>query len=817
MSTSQSPILFIFLLLGTGIARLDAAGATSQPNVLFIAVDDLRPELGCYGSEVVHSPNIDRLANSGLIFNHAYCQQAVCLPSRASLLTGARPDSTKAWDLSTDFRRALPTIVTLPQLFKEHGYVSRAMGKIYHHGYDDDASWSMPTVFPKASHSVGNRHLHEDWPTIPLSKKGRGPAAEAIDGPDNCLHDGQLAEMAEAALAELNGQEKPFFLAVGFIRPHLPFNAPTKYWDLYDRDKIPLASNPFRPRGAPEFAFPGGNETRSYAGTPSEQHYPDDHARFLRHGYYAAISYVDAQIGRLLDQLDQLGLRDNTIVVLWGDHGWKLGEHDAWAKHTNVENDTRCPLVISAPNMKNAGQKCDALVELVDVFPTLAELAGLPLPNHLEGTSMVPLMNAPDRPWKSAAFSQYPRQMGKLNLMGYSMRTKRYRFTKWVHRGNPAKVEAVELYDHENDSQENTNVADDPQYSSVLAKLDAQWKAGWRGAASQVLTATTTANTDDQAATNSNKSLTRPEPLSLDFWKMEFQRETPRPPTLANVAYGSDPLQKLDFWQAESEQPTPLVFFIHGGAWRANDKDRVSGLPQYLAAGISVVSINYRFLPSAQAAGVKQPVKWPLEDAARALQFVRSKATQWNIDKTRIGASGGSAGACSSLWLAFHDDMADPDSDDPISRESTRVACTGTVGAQTTLDPFEMREWIPNMEYGGQAFGFHGNKQLKISAFQDFYNHRDEVLESIHEYSPYHWVSQDDPPAHLFYSSPPAVGQKQKNFTHSANFGVKLKEKMQSVGVECHVVYPGTNDTAYPDPVAFMIEQLTHGANEEKP
>lgn len=289
---------------------------------------------------------------------------------------------------------------------------------------------------------------------------------------------------------------------------------------------------------------------------------------------------------------------------------------------------------------------------------------------------------------------------------------------------------------------------------------------------------------------------------------MEFTRPTPLPPTLPNVHYGSHAMQVLDFWKADSKEPTPLVFFIHGGSWKSNDKDRVSGLHQYLAAGISVVSINYRFVQEAQAAGIKPPVSWPLHDAARALQFVRSKATEWNLDKTKIGASGGSAGACSSLWLAFHDEMAEPNSPDPVARESTRLACAGVVGAQTTLDPQQMKEWTPNSVYGGHAFGLNGDKAKKISAFQQFLASRERILPWIKEYSPYELVTADDPPVYLFYSDTPALGKNRKDPTHTANFGVKLQEKMQRTGTPCHLMYPGVTTLKQPDPVAFLIDQL---------
>lgn len=287
----------------------------------------------------------------------------------------------------------------------------------------------------------------------------------------------------------------------------------------------------------------------------------------------------------------------------------------------------------------------------------------------------------------------------------------------------------------------------------------------------------------------------------LDFWITEGEQPDPLPPTLGEVPFGDHELQVLDFWKAESSEPTPLVFFIHGGAWRTNDKDKVTGLRKYLAAGISVVSINYRFVQQAKAAGVEPPVRWPLEDAARALQFVRSKAAEWNIDKARIGASGGSAGGASSLWLAFHDDMADPTSNDPVERESTRLVCAGVVGAQTSLDPRQMTEWTPNSSYGGHAFGF--------AKFAQFLENRAKILPWIKQYSPYELVSSDDPAVYLHYTLVPALGKKQKDTAHTGNFGLPLHKKLQSVGVESHLMYPGAPEPAYPNPIQFLIAKLT--------
>jgi arylsulfatase A-like enzyme len=488
-----------FHLLGVlaafSLAAAPTLGAEKKFNVLFLAVDDLRPEFGAYGKSDIHSPNLDRIAKSGVTFRRAYCQQAVCSPSRSSLLTGTRPDTTKVYDLETHFRKALPDVVTLPQLFKEQGYFVQGMGKLYHGGLDDPASWSVPWTSPKTGHGAyglpENNALVARAPRGPGGKKKkaqsrgeRGPAFEGADVPDNTFHDGALAEMAVAALRDAAKKEQPFWLGVGFIRPHLPFVSPKKYWDLYDPAKIELAPNPFPPKGAPAYAITSFGELRSYAGTPASGPVADDLARQLKHGYFAAISYMDAQVGHVLDELERLGLREKTIVVLWGDHGWKLGEHGGWCKHTNVENDTNAPLLISVPGMKSAGAKSDALVEFVDIYPTLAELCGLPLPPHLEGTSFVPVLQDPQHTWKPAAFSQYPRGGKEIaqSLMGYSMRTDRYRFTRWVQKNDHSKVDAVELYDHATDPRENVNIANEPQNAALVAQLTEQWLKGWRGA-----------------------------------------------------------------------------------------------------------------------------------------------------------------------------------------------------------------------------------------------------------------------------------------------------------------------------------------------
>lgn len=480
---------------------LPALCGARKPNVLFIAVDDLRPETGCYGVPFMKTPNIDALAAKGTVFERAYCQQAICSASRTSLLTGRRPDTTRIHDLNTHFRLTIPDVVTLPEHFKKHGYHAQALSKIYHSGLDDPQSWSVPHWEPHArayatpavieavrkerekrraqGEDFSGEVLERDPKTgIPLrvkrAQRVMGPPWEAPNVADSALADGMTADKAIGVLRQI--RSKPFFLAVGFLKPHLPFVAPRKYFDLYPLDEVKLADNPFRPKDAPAEAFANWGELRAYKGMPKTGPMPDKEAIELRRAYYAATSYTDAQIGRVVDELDRLGLRDNTIIILWGDHGWQLGEHGEWCKHTNFEVATRSPMIINAPGQKNPGAKTQALVEFVDIYPTLCELCNVPLPDGLEGASFVPLMNDPKREWKKAAFSQYPRG----NAMGYSIRTDRYRYTEWVEPGK--EPTARELYDHQTDPKENANAAGLPENKAVVAELAGALHAGWKAA-----------------------------------------------------------------------------------------------------------------------------------------------------------------------------------------------------------------------------------------------------------------------------------------------------------------------------------------------
>lgn len=485
------PLLLVLLVAHAGLPHAAAAAAPKACNVLFIAVDDLRPEMGCYGNTVVKTPNLDRLAARGMVFNHAYCQQALCSPSRSSIMTGRRPDATRVFDLETHFRAALPDAVTLPQHFKAQGYHCAAAGKIFHVNFEDGRSWSEPHWYPwgitvdtdpldwnrritkqvgdglpRPAKAAGTASHDEDKQGGGGHGKGE-PAFEVSALTDDELADGCTAAHSVKRLHELKAKGQPFFLAVGFMKPHLPFVAPKKYWDLYDPEKIPVPACDHLPEGAPPFAGHLNNELHAYSNVPKENPIPADFAKVLRHGYYACVSYVDAQVGRLLDALEAEGLAEHTVVVLWGDHGWQLGEHGLWHKHTNFEVATRAPLLISIPHQSTAGRKCDAPVEFVDVYPTLADLCGLPAPAGLDGQSLRPFLDDPKAPARKVAISQY--QRGK-NLMGYSIRDERWRLTQW-RDSFTGGIKATELYDEVNDPDETVSLHTKPENKAVIEAL----------------------------------------------------------------------------------------------------------------------------------------------------------------------------------------------------------------------------------------------------------------------------------------------------------------------------------------------------------
>ncbi len=500
-----------------------------KKDVLFFAVDDLRPELGAFGFDHIKSPHFDMLASKSMLFERAYCQVAVCSPSRASLLTGRRPDTNHVWRISNDeYWRDFTNATTIPQYFKENGYVSIGMGKIFHPGApsgDDDIkySWSLP--YFHGNNTVTSKNSWYRWENIT----------------DSGLRDGQVADNAIKMIKQIKenrtkGDNTPFFMAVGFHKPHLPFFAPAKYYDMYPpADQIKPPPNPDGPKGAPAIAWTTSGELRHYAdmakydkpectsdykacSTGESCRVSESDAKLLRRAYYSALSYTDAQLGKVLQELETEGLADNTIIVQWADHGWKLGEHNMWAKHTNFEDDTHVPFMLRVPGVTDSGMRSKALVELVDIFPTLTELAGLPTPPVcpegnkdllacVEGTSVVPLLKIPDQQWKKAVLSQYARPAGGFHVlpgkppfpnntpeavMGYSMRVDQYRFIDWYtfnHTTATPDFDSIwdtELYDHSQPTvffnDENTNMANDPDKQDLVKELRKTLQAGWKAA-----------------------------------------------------------------------------------------------------------------------------------------------------------------------------------------------------------------------------------------------------------------------------------------------------------------------------------------------
>ena len=465
----------IALLIVTALQVIPAA-AQDRPNVLFIAVDDLRPAMGCYGDDVAKTPQMDRLASSSLQFNKAYCQVAVCNPSRASLMTGQRPDKLGVWTLPIHFREAKPDATTLPQWFRKFGYTAVSHGKIYHNPTPDPQSWSepirslpdLPYAYPEGTRTA-LKDAKEELPEKDWRKKSLRPPSTAMpDLPDDKLRDGAQTSMAIEDLKRLGKKDEPFFLAMGYIRPHLAWVAPKKYWDLYDPAKLNVPEDAKIIPDTPKYALHNNSELSHYMDLIdmpkpwSEETLSPEKIRHMIHGYYACVSYVDAQIGRLLDALEEEGLAKNTIVVLWSDHGYKLGEYRGWGKMTNYEHDTRVPMLISAPDMHSgklptAGQQTDQLAELLDVFPTLCELAKIDTPDFVDGKSLVPILANPAATVHQGAVSQYHRKLNGTEYMGYSIRTPTHRFVEW-RDFSTGEVTARELYDHQTNGTETENI-----------------------------------------------------------------------------------------------------------------------------------------------------------------------------------------------------------------------------------------------------------------------------------------------------------------------------------------------------------------------
>lgn len=455
--------------LTAGAAAAVSAQSTRPKNVLFLAADDMNNALGCYGHKLVKSPHIDRLAARGVRFDRAYCQFPLCGPSRASLMTGMRPDTTKVLGNNMDFRDYLPNAVTLPQLFKNSGYYSAREGKMFHMNVPTEVTLPRFQDAPSWNHSVspGGPEAKTPGELHRLSPPGTQLGMQWLSAASG---EGQSdSNAAERAIALLEKhRNEPFFLATGFLRPHLPFVAPSKFFDLYPLDSIPLPNNP---PGDLDDIPAAAKGVRPFLWNQMGMN--ERQIREARRGYYASTSFMDEQLGRVLDALERLKLAENTIVVFWGDHGWNLGEHTRWQKMSLMEDSARVPLVVAAPGSKGNGKASTSLVEFVDLYPTLAELCGLKPPATLEGQSMAKLLDNPARPFKKAAFTQIAYE----DITGRAMRTPRYRYIRWEGKGG-----GEELYDHQNDPGEFTNLAQKADARSQLEQHRRMFDAGWRAA-----------------------------------------------------------------------------------------------------------------------------------------------------------------------------------------------------------------------------------------------------------------------------------------------------------------------------------------------
>lgn len=484
-------ISFFLILVLFYMPRLLAQEERSKPNVLLIMVDDLKPNLGVYGDSTAKSPNTDQLAEEGMVFNQAYSNQAVCAPSRYNLLLGSRSTSTGLYDFGKEFREVIPDAVTLPQYFKNSGYHTESMGKVYHIGHgntNDEASWSIPHFKEKVieyvdPESTGRELTREEAlfentqiyieDTPPIHELPRGAAWESPDVLDDAYADGRVANHAIDRLRKLkNNPDQPFFMAVGFARPHLPFSVPKKYWNLYDPDDLPMPEFEKAPEGSPDFTKKRDHEMAAYFPIPvGKDIYDDDLKRKLIHGYYASVSYMDAQLGKVMDELKRLEMDNNTIIVLWGDHGWHLGDHAIWTKHTNFEQANHIPLIFKVPGVTKPGSSTNQFAESVDIYPTLASLAGLEKPTGpqpIDGINLFPVLKDGSKKIKDHAYHAFP--MG--GYLGEAIRTDRYRMIRWTPKQNNAKEVLYELNDYKNDPKETKNIAEEkPQVVSEMTDI----------------------------------------------------------------------------------------------------------------------------------------------------------------------------------------------------------------------------------------------------------------------------------------------------------------------------------------------------------
>ncbi len=745
-----------------------------RPNIIYVMTDDQGyGDVAAHGNPILATPTLDKLWQESVRLTEFHVSPT-CSPTRAALMTGRHEFRSGVTHTIHERERLTLDAVTLPQLLSSAGYSTGIFGK-WHLG-DEDAYQPGKRGFDRVfihggggigqsypgscGDAPGNRYLNPVIRSDGTFVSTRGYCTDVF------------FDEAIRWIDEARKSDEPFFCYLTPNAPHAPYDAP-----FGSRDRV---------------LGRAGSEGIPVHGRRSAE----DVASFL-----AMIENIDTNMGTLLAKLEEWDIADDTLVVFTTDNGTAAGSsvfNDGMrgAKGSPYRGGTRVPAFWRWKGVLPEGVDVPAVTAHIDVLPTLCELAGVALPDdvagRLDGRSMVPLLVNAEENWPDRPLFTHVGRWERGGASEAKLANCRVREGRWslVHAGKQAAP--WELYDVEQDPGESTNVA--AAHPEVVARLVAAYDAWWASL--------------DGALVNEELDGPDENPFAAAYWQ-----QYPPHPTFADVPYGPHPKQRLHFWRtplASAESPAPLLVFIHGGGWQSGD--RLSGLgamlPEMLDAGISVASVEYRFINEAIEAGVSPPVKAPLHDAARAVQVLRSKADEWQIDPSRLAASGGSAGACSSLWLAFHDDLAQPESDDPVARQSTRLLAAAVNGAQTTLDPAQMKAWTPNSRYGGHAFGFMQTIANRDSQFAEFLAAREGLLTEIAEYSPYALVSADDPPVYLAYNNAPALGVAAKDPTHSANFGLKLEERLSEVGVACELVYPGASDVVHPTASAYLIDVL---------
>jgi len=746
---------------------------TKHPNIIYVITDDQGyGDIAAHGNPVVKTPHLDRMHGESVRLTEFHASPT-CAPTRAALMTGRHEFRSGVTHTILERERLALSATTLPQILKTAGYTTGIFGK-WHLG-DEDAYQPGKRGFDRVFiHGGGG--IGQSYP------------GSCGDAPGNTYFDPVIK--SDGTFVKTKGYCTDVF-----------FDTALDWIDLKRKDNAPffcyVATNaPHAPYHCP----PGSDEP--YLAPLEAAGVNDEKQRAEIAKFYGMIENIDSNVGRLLAKLDAWGIAEDTLVVFTTDNGTAAGAAVFNAgmrahKGSPYRGGTRVPSFWRWKGGLPAGMDMPSLVAHIDVLPTLCDIAAVEIPppvaEKVEGRSFAPLLRGariawPDRPLVTHV-GRWDR--GKAAESGY--RNCRIREGQWSLVNVKNSPDAWELYDIAADPGERTDVAKD--HPDVVARLGAAYDAWWKSVQPDLV----------------NEDLDGP---AENPFKAAYARQFGPPRTLSDVPYGPHPKQRIHFWKspgASAEKPAPLLFFIHGGGWQGGD--RFSGLatmlPKMLKAGVSVASVEYRFIKEAMDEGIEPPVKAPLTDAARALQTVRSKAAEWQIDPRRIAASGGSAGACTSLWLAFHDDMAEPASDDMVARQSTRLVAAAVSGAQTTLDPVQMKEWTPNSRYGGHAFGVMSSPGQRDSQFANFLAARDRLLPVINRYSPYALVTPDDPPVYLWYGSAPALGQPQKDPTHTANFGVKLKEHLDAAGVPCELAYPGAAGVEHAKVDDYLLDVLT--------